>query len=380
MEYAWWLLQGLFIILFPFAAYKICKKNKVFRLISPVVICYLGGILLANVPGINISQPVSEGLSEVSIPLAVALVVFSLDLKKWFKHAGKAAFSFLLCLVSALASSLLAVWVFKDFHSETWKLASMSIGVYTGGTPNMSAIGKALAVDEVTFVLMNASDVVLGGVYLIFLMSFAHPLLSKVLPAYESNKKRKTEVEEDVQQFNMLNLRHKIGNVLLSLLMGIACLAAGVGVSILIFDKISIISIILTITTLAVLGSFIKAVRTLPGTFEVGEYLLLIFCVAIGTMVDINQLFNTSSEIFYFMAFVMGCAIAIHYLLAIIFRIDADTLLITSVAGIYGPAFVLPIASVIRNKEIVITGLSTGILGYAVANYLGLLVAYLLNG
>jgi len=380
MEYAWGLLQGLFIILFPFAAYKICKTNKVFQLISPVVMCYLAGILLANIPWIDVNHSLSESISEVSIPLAVALVIFSLDLKKWIKNAGKAILSFFFCIISALISALLATWLFEDLHNETWKIASMSIGVYTGGTPNMSAIGKALKVEEATFVLMNAADVVLGGLYLMFLMTVAHPILSKILPAYQNSKNVPGEMDADTNRFTQAKLSQQVKFIVLSLLMSIFCLASGIGVSLLITGKLSVVSIIVTITTLAVIGSFVKTIRTLPGTFEVGEYLLLIFCTAIGTLVHVEQLISNSGDIFYFMSFVMGTALIIHYLLAFIFRIDVDTLLITSVAGIYGPAFVPPIASVIRNKEIIITGLTTGILGYAVANYLGLLLAYWFKG
>ena len=37
-------------------------------------------------------------------------------------------------------------------------------------------------------------------------------------------------------------------------------------------------------------------------------------------------------------------ALIIHLLLCLIFKIDADTTLITSTAGVYGPAFIGPVA------------------------------------
>ena len=378
MSVVWIGLQALFILIFPFFAYRLSGLSKVFRFVSPVVLCYLGGIILTNIPFFELNQSVSLQLSEISIPLAISLVVFSLDIKKWINHAGKAAFSFLLCVVSAVISVLLSVLIFNDFQNELWKLAGMSIGVYTGGTPNMSAIGMALEVKEEIFVLMNAADVVLGGIYLVFLMTVAHPLLSRILPAYKKGQ-QKTEIDQDVEQFNQQTFPGKLKYITLSLGLSLICLATGVGISMLFLGRMSVVSIIITITTLAVAGSFIKPIRKMPGTFEVGEYLLLIFCVAIGSMVNIDQLINNSGEIFYYLAFVMTSAIILHYLFAIIFKIDVDTLLITSVAGIYGPAFVPPIASVMKNKEIIITGLTTGILGYAIANYIGLLIAYALH-
>jgi uncharacterized membrane protein len=60
-------------------------------------------------------------------------------------------------------------------------------------------------------------------------------------------------------------------------------------------------------------------------------------------------------------------------------QIDADTALITSTAGIYGPAFIAPVAGAMKNKEVMLPGLITGILGYAVGNYLGIAVAFVLH-
>jgi uncharacterized membrane protein len=72
-------------------------------------------------------------------------------------------------------------------------------------------------------------------------------------------------------------------------------------------------------------------------------------------------------------------SIVLHFLFAWIFRVDADTTLITSVAGIFGPAFIGPVASVLKNKDIVVSGLTTGLVGYAIANYLGLGMAQLFH-
>lgn len=65
--------------------------------------------------------------------------------------------------------------------------------------------------------------------------------------------------------------------------------------------------------------------------------------------------------------------------MASLFRIDADTVLITSTAAIFGPAFVGQVAVALRNKEVVLSGIITGLVGYAVGNYLGIFIAYLVS-
>ena len=69
-----------------------------------------------------------------------------------------------------------------------------------------------------------------------------------------------------------------------------------------------------------------------------------------------------------------------HAALARIFKIDADTVIITSVAGICSPPLVPTVTASLKNKEIVLSGVMTGIIGWVVGTYLGITIAYILRG
>ncbi|MGK7395838.1 MAG: DUF819 family protein [Candidatus Cyclobacteriaceae bacterium M3_2C_046] len=372
------MVQILFLILFPLLILFIYKHLKLLKWISPVVWCYATGLFIANTSLIDLDKNLTITVSEISIPLAIALILFSIDFTKWFRTARTAAFSFFLGILGATFSSVLAAYIFAGHTEEIWKIAGMTIGVYTGGTPNMSAIGLSLDVSEETFILVNAADIFLGGIYLVFLLTIAHPLLKKILPRYQFKSQHHTAVEQN-KGLSHYQWPEQLKYIIIGLVLGALVLGIAVGFSFLLLERLSVVSIILAVTSLGILGSLIAPVRKLPGTFDTGQYLLLIFCLSIGSLADFNYIIDQSSVIFYFCLIAMFGAILIHLGLAYIFRIDADTMLITSVAGIYGPAFVPPVANVMKNQEIVITGLTTGIIGYAVANYWGLLVAYLLQ-
>jgi uncharacterized membrane protein len=74
----------------------------------------------------------------------------------------------------------------------------------------------------------------------------------------------------------------------------------------------------------------------------------------------------------------MYSSIGLHLILSKLFGIDRDTFLISSTAAIYGPPFVTQIATVIKNKYLMMPGILAGLLGYALGNYIGLAVYYLL--
>ena len=60
-------------------------------------------------------------------------------------------------------------------------------------------------------------------------------------------------------------------------------------------------------------------------------------------------------------------------------RVDADSMVISSVAFINSPPFVPMVSAVMQNKRALVTGLAAGIVGYAVGNHLGVLMAKILS-
>jgi uncharacterized membrane protein len=96
-------------------------------------------------------------------------------------------------------------------------------------------------------------------------------------------------------------------------------------------------------------------------------------------MADVTQFSNTSIYILYYVTLVIFGSLFLHVLFAWIFRIDTDTLIISSSAMIFSPPFVPAIANALHNKEIILSGLTVGIVGYTIGNYIGIGLAYLLR-
>ena len=61
------------------------------------------------------------------------------------------------------------------------------------------------------------------------------------------------------------------------------------------------------------------------------------------------------------------------------FKVDADTLIITSAALLCSPPFVPVVAAALNKRSLVVPGLTIGIVGYALGNYLGFLLSWLLG-
>ena len=137
--------------------------------------------------------------------------------------------------------------------------------------------------------------------------------------------------------------------------------------------------LLLLLTLLSVLASLRSEVRELQLAFPMGEYLLLMFCVAIGMLSDFSTLWAEGGAVIGYTGAVLTLTVLLHFGLSYLFKLDRDTTLITSTAALYGPVFVGQIASAINNKSLIFAGIATGLVGYAIGNFLGYGVAQLIR-
>ena len=110
-------------------------------------------------------------------------------------------------------------------------------------------------------------------------------------------------------------------------------------------------------------------------------YFIIVFCLIVSSMADLRGMFQVDAlNLFLFVAMAVFGSMIVHVFLSWIFKVDSDTTIITITALTYSPPFVPVVAGALKNKEVIISGLTVGILGYAFGNYLGVFIAYFLKG
>lgn len=366
------MLQAVVMLIAPIILTIGAKKFTWIENIGTVIIAYALGIFLGNAP-ISIDNDISKTLVEGAVPLSIGLMLLSSNVTLWIKQAKTTILSFFCNLLGVTIGATLAFLVFTDTLESAHYLAGMSVGLYTGGTPNMSAIGLALEVKDEAFVLMNTADMILGGIWMLFLLTFAKKLFGYALPSFD-NQSVTYQENEKTPALEGPSIKSIISSIGLTLLILGFC----VGTSLLLFEKMNEIYIILGVTTLSIIASLNQKIRNIKGSFLVGEYFVLLFCIGLGSLSNFEKLVNEGSLYISFVAIVMFTGIVVHLLLAKLFKIDVDTFLITSTACLYGPAFVGPVSKAINNKKVLLSGMTAGTLGYAIANYWGIILGKLL--
>lgn len=384
-------LSLLFYFTFPAFVIFLCRKSTTLNKIGEILLLYIVGILISNLVVFPLGlgeqlHGIQDALTSVMILLAFPMILFGCDFKNW--KIRKAIVALCIGLVSVVTVDILGFYIFNDNQTGFEKIAGMLVGVYTGGTPNLASLKIALDVDAETYIFVHTFDMIISFIYLVFLMSFGIRIFRILLKGGQSVDKNQqlsmnTDYETqnaDKPYSNIFTKKHfpkTLGAFGLSVLI----IGLGMGVSYFISGKIdNMLVLILTMTTLSIAASFLPFVKTMEKSYDAGMYLVLIFSLVVASMVDVTAIdYRAGTNIIAYIAFVIFCSLVLSVFLSKFLKVDADTMVITSVALINSPLFVPMIAESMKNKKVIITGITVGVIGYAVGNYLGIIVSQLLK-
>jgi uncharacterized membrane protein len=325
-------------------------------------------------------------IPSVMVPLAFPLLLFSLNVRRWIRFARKGFISVVLALISGLVMVTAGFFVFRNVIPEAWKLAGMFVGIYTGGTPNFVALSMALDVNPNTFILTSTYDMIVGAFLVLFFITIAPRIFRAILPAYHGSAAETTgeiieTTPDDLESYHGIFKKDTFLHLLGAFGLSVVIFLLAFGLSLLLPSIPQMVVVILTITTLGIVASLNKYFNQIEKTFQLGMYLIMVFSFTVASMADLKTMFSIGVvNLILFITWVYFGSLILHLLLARIFKIDADNFLITATAFIFSPPFVPLVAGALRNKDVIVTGITGGIIGYILGNYFGVGLAYFLKG
>ena len=414
----------LFYFLFPFVIIYMCKRWPVLKKLGSIVLAYGFGLILgssgllphgseayrmalqgrAALPDtemrvlldsgtisqddsyVNSIASTQDMLVSIIVPLSFPLLLFSLNIKRWLRFAKEGFISMILALISVIAIVSSGYFIFKNVVPDCWKVAGMLVGVYTGGTPNLVSLKVALGVNPNLFVMTSTYDMIVGAITIIFFITIGPRIFRAILPPFKHHGD--TEVTDEIigeaESFEDFSGMFRKGRILpLLMALGIALLIfiASFGISLLLPKVSQMVVVILSITTLGVLGSLINWINKIEKSFQLGMYFILVFSFAVASMADLRVVFSIGFlGLFAYITYAYFGTLVLHILLSKIFNVNADDFLITTTAFVFSPPFVPVVAGALKNKDVIITGITVGIIGYVIGNYLGVGLGYFLKG
>lgn len=371
----------LFYVFAPIVILHLCHKFPFVNKLGAVFIAYIVGLILGN---INIlpsnASVIQDWVMSITIPLAIPLLLFSSNLKQWKSMARNGFIALGIGVFSVVLLVFVGFFLFKGKGmGDLWKVAGMLIGVYTGGTPNLASLKMMLNVDADVYILTHTYDMVVSTVYLAFLIAVGKRFFGAFLPKFSNNQIPEPEYTNGSDPFWGIFKKETFIPLLKAYGVAILIFAIGGGLSMLVGKEQQVVVVILVITTLSILASTIPAINSIDKTYESGMYLILIFSIAVASMADISKFAGLTPGLFGYITLVVFGSLVFQVLFGKLFKIDVDTTIITSTALVCSPPFVPVVAAAIGNKRIIVTGITVGIIGYVIGNYLGFAIAEFLK-
>jgi len=358
-------------------------KNRwtIFRYLPAVLWIYLIPVLLRRLSLLPAQSPIYGVLKDVVLPSVIVLLILPVNVFLIARTLKRALPVMLLASFSVAVAGLLSYLLVRHWLGEgSWKIFGTLAGSWIGGTGNMAAVAKALEVNTQSdeFGLAVLADNFWG--YLVWLPiligsnSFCDRFNSWLhIGTGDVERSLTSAADGDRHSPRTIEARHLV-------------YLTFIGLSVVGISKVAVVSLpefppvltsstwsVLIVTTFGVLLSF-TPLRTLPGAQRIGMALLYVFVASMGAQASPPALREG-------LAFMMGAGIwlllhgAMCVIAALVFRIDLHLAVVASAANIGGVASA-PVVAAAHRQGLVPISLLMALLGYTIANYLAVAMAY----
>ena len=414
----------IFYFSFPLIIIYLCKRWSILKKLGSIVLAYGFGLILgsigllphgsdayllalqgrAAIPETEMQTLLTSGtinqgdgyvnsiasaqdmLVSIIVPLSFPLLLFSLNIKRWLRFAKEGFISMILALISVVAIVSSGYFIFKNVVPDSWKVAGMLVGVYTGGTPNLVSLKVALGVNPNLFVMTSTYDMIVGAITIIFFITIGPKIFRAILPPFKHTGDTEVTDEmikeaESFEDFSGMFKKGRVVPLLKALGLALFIFIASFGISLLLPKVSQMVVVILSITTLGILGSLINWINKIEKSFQLGMYFILVFSFTVASMANLSMVFSIGFlGLFAYITYAYFGTLVLHIILSKIFNVNADDFLITTTAFVFSPPFVPVVAGALKNKDVIITGITVGIIGYVIGNYIGVGLGYFLKG
>ncbi|GMT44947.1 MAG: membrane protein [bacterium] len=371
-----WMLWAILILSATFGIWAE-QYTKWGNKLSAVVISILITFLLSNLYIIPTKSPTYGIVWSYLVPLAVPLLLFKANIRRIIREAGPTLVAFGIGSVGTLVGTYIA---FKTIPlgAEGWKLAGIFSSTYIGGSMNYVATSEALH--------LHSSDLLTAGVAadnlvmtIYFLILFALPGIGFLKKHYKNIHQQNVENMQDTDDFEE-NSDENPNLLDMGKALSIGLLAAAISFYLqhLIGIQGSAI-LIITLLVVAVATLFPKQMNAIRGADQIGTFLMQIFFAAIGASANILVVLKVGPILFLFAGLILFVHLIFILIFGRIFNLDLAEIVIASNANMGGPTTAAAMAVGRRWESLVIPAILCGTLGYAIATFIGVGMAYWLH-
>jgi uncharacterized membrane protein len=360
------------------------RFEKVFRVTPPVIYAYFIPTISTTLGILPQASPVYDWMVRYLLPLALLLLMITVDLRSVAKLGGMALIMVVAGTLGIMLGGPTALLVFGAFLPEdAWMGFAALSGSWIGGTANMVAIAESVGTPDAMLGPIIVVDTVVGYGWMGVLLFF-----SGWQAWYDRKYRTRTAALEETNRRLALAEAH-LHPVTLPWLAAILGLGfAGAVAAVTLGDHMpalgdpTIISqttwAVLLVVTVGLALSFTPLFKLEEhGASRIGYLALYLLLTAIGARADLRAVLDAPA---FFFAGVLWILVHITVLLIIGRLIRAPLFFVAtgSMANVGGPVSA-PIVAGVYHPALAPVGLLMAVVGYVLGIYAGLATAWLLS-
>lgn len=343
------------------------------RRVSGAMIAIVLAALLANLGVIPASAPTYDFIWRYLVPLAIALFLMNADLISIVRGGGRTLIAFAFGALGTTVGSLLGPQLLELGRNGT-EFAAIFAATFTGGAINFAAVAEAVNFKNPSALAgAFAIDNVIGISYIVLLGSAATwPVAQKWFPpaALQADAETENQGSED-------ELAIKTLNVVLALAIAACACAIGLWLASA-FGHANYSILYTTIIMIGVATLARSRLDALRGGSAIAMLFMYLFFVMLGAGADFSAMLDSTMELFWFVVLIICIHLAFTLVGARIFGLGHAEIIIASSACIGGPPIAVAFAALFGWHHLATAGVVTGVLGYAIGNFIGVGVYALL--
>jgi len=378
-------------------AFFLDRRLRIFSFFGTAIMVITGAAILVNLRVIPPSIPVGDQqeinpiyvfAADFAVPLAIVLLLMTADLRSLRRLGRPAITAFVLGAVGTLVGAFVGGLLLAGaIGPETWKISGQFAGSYIGGGVNYAAVGEAVGTSDTLFATGAAADTLMTNLWFV-LTALIPVVLLRFYPSIyggrshedeegppEGEADGETDAAEEYWEKREISIYHIVYLLAFTfVIVAVSTLIATPINEVLGFE----IPVELWYTTLALLAALTPANR-LNGGEEIGNVLLHYFFAVLGAGAVLSTLVGKGPVIFLFLVVLVTIHGLIIFGVGRLLKIEIETLSVASQACVGGPSTSLALAISKQWRALVTPAVLIGVLGYAIGNYAGVGMAFLLR-
>ncbi len=366
------------------AAFILDRRVPALSKVGATLLVIIFGALLSNFGIVPRDSAVYVGIEGPVTSLAIVYLLLSVKLAD-LKEAGPMMVAlFMVASIGTALGAVIGAALFADSLGPiTWKLAGAFTGTYTGGGLNFTAVGRGLGLESSTFAAASAADNVTTAIWMG--ITLAAPLLlirrrqnPQTPPPPPPAGAPAAPVKIAQPDFHPFWAKAPISLLDLVLL-------AAIGMAVMIAARllggwIGFFPEILWLTTIALALAQVPAIRAIKGAQQLGNLGLHLFFAVIGIRSLISAMIAIGPAVFLYTLVVVGVhGIFLFGVGRLLMKGSLPMIAVVSQAAVGGPSTALAVAVARGWPALTLPGIAVGLLGYALGNYAGYGIAYLVR-